>query len=229
MYERLQTDIPYHFTEVKLLRMALTHSSRANEEGGDEGHNERLEFLGDAVLELCVSEELFSRHPEVREGELTALRSSLVSQESLAAIARRLQLNREVILGKGEEAQGGRERDSLLGDALEALIGAIFLDGGYAAAQKVVSELFSAGATKKKAAAAGRDGKSRLQEASQRIFKERPLYSLVDSKGPEHEKIFKVRLRLPDGRNFYASGSSVKRAEQAAALLALKVLEAPAT
>ncbi|MDR3176885.1 MAG: ribonuclease III [Desulfovibrio sp.] len=227
MYEQLQRHIPYRFTEVKLLRTALTHSSHANEEQGSRDHNERLEFLGDAVLELCISEELFLDCPEAREGELTAKRSALVNQENLAAAARRIGLDRYLVLGKGEEAQGGRNRDSLLSDALEALIGAVFLDGGYAAARQAVRGLFAADAAAGKKTTGGKDGKSRLQEASQRLFKERPVYSLVDSKGPEHDKVFKVRLRLPDGRTFSARGSSVKKAEQAAALLALEAVEVP--
>lgn len=224
--ERLQEDIPYRFTQVKLLRSALTHSSFANEQHGGGGeHNERLEFLGDAVLELCISDALFARFPDTREGQLTAMRSRLVNQDSLAALARKIGLEKNLILGKGEEAQGGRGRNSLLSDAFEALLGAIYLDGGYEAARATVEALFAdrwpgdAGAPKSK------DGKSRLQEITQQLFKDRPAYALVGSEGPEHDKVFTVRLELPDTSVFIARGSSVKRAEQTAALQALAVLE----
>ncbi|MDR2077132.1 MAG: ribonuclease III, partial [Desulfovibrio sp.] len=123
--------IPYSFREVRLLRTALTHSSYANERQTGAEHNERLEFLGDAVLELCISDELYRRFPETREGQLTAMRSRLVKQETLAGLARSLGLPQALILGKGEESQGGRDRDSLLSDAFEAVLGAVFLDGGY--------------------------------------------------------------------------------------------------
>ncbi|MDR2123925.1 MAG: ribonuclease III [Desulfovibrio sp.] len=224
MYEQLQLAIPYHFTQVKLLRTALTHSSFANERQEGEEHNERLEFLGDAVLELCISEDLFNGRPDAREGELTAARSRLVNQESLAAAARHVGLDRHLLLGRGEEAQGGRDRDSLLSDALEALLGAIFLDGGYTAARQAVQALFAgrgeAGAVRKGV----RDCKSRLQEATQKIFRERPVYALMDSAGPEHQKVFTVRLTLPDGTGFTAAGAGVKKAEQTAAAFALQYL-----
>lgn len=225
MFERLQRGIPYHFVQVKLLRAAMTHSSYANEQSDGSEHNERLEFLGDAVLELCISEELFRRFPDTREGELTAMRSRLVNQDCLASLARSIGLHEAIELGRGEETQGGRERDSLLSDAFEALLGAIFLDGGYRAAQQTVGRLFASqwpsGGGKPK----NKDGKSRLQEATQQLFKERPAYMLLESAGPEHDKKFTVRLELPDKTVFIAEGSSVKRAEQTAALQALAWIE----
>ena len=225
MFERLQRDIPYHFTQVKLLRAAMTHSSHANEQSEGAEHNERLEFLGDAVLELCISEELYRRFPDAREGELTAMRSRLVNQESLASLARGIGLREAIVLGKGEEAQGGRDRDSLLSDALEALLGAVFLDGGYAAAAQVVKGLFSPKWPTRSGKPKSKDGKSRLQEVTQQLFKERPSYTLLESAGPEHDKVFTVRLELPDKTVFTAEGSSVKRAEQTAALKALAYFE----
>ncbi|MDL2291057.1 ribonuclease III [Desulfovibrio sp. OttesenSCG-928-F20] len=217
-------NIPYSFRQVKLLGEALTHSSYANEQTEGHEHNERLEFLGDAVLELCISDELFRRFPTVREGELTAMRSRLVNQESLAALARRIGLNEKIILGKGEEAQGGRERDSLLSDAFEALLGAIFLDGGFEAARQIVRDLFIDAWPEKSAKAKNKDAKSRLQEVTQQLFRDRPVYALVGSQGPEHDKTFTVRLELPDKSVFTATGSSVKRAEQNAATMALTCL-----
>jgi ribonuclease-3 len=222
MHDRLQKAIPYHFGQVKLLGIALTHSSHANEQQEEVEHNERLEFLGDAVLELCVSEELYRRFPDMREGDLTAMRSRLVNQESLAALARSIGLDQGVVLGKGEEAQKGRERDSLLSDAFEALLGAIFLDGGYGAVRESVRRLFAGRWPAGCGRAKNKDSKSRLQEVTQQFFKERPQYSLVDSSGPEHDKLFTVRLELPDKTVFTATGSSVKKAEQTAAQAALQ-------
>ena len=224
--EKLQEAISYRFGQVKLLALALTHSSYANEQGCD--HNERLEFLGDAVLELAVSEELFNRFPEAPEGALTKLRAKLVSMPSLAEMAKTLGLESYIYLGKGEESQGGRERDSLLSDAFEALLGAVFLDSGYPAARDVVLGLFTPRWPNEVEPPKIRDFKSRLQELTQRDHKTRPIYRLMGSFGPEHEKLFEVEVALPDGRTVLAKGSSVKKAEQAAARTALKLLEIPA-
>lgn len=223
MLKRLQTNIPYEFHHVKLLAAALTHSSAANELGGE--HNERLEFLGDAVLELCISAELYARFPEAREGQLTAMRSRLVNQNTLADIARRLHMDTCLRLGKGEESQGGRDRASLLSDALEALLGAVYLDGGFAAAQTTVAALFSDLWPVQDEEKKVKDAKSHLQEVSQQIYRERPLYTLLGSSGPEHAKLFEVQIELPDKTVFTATGSSVKRAEQAVAEQVLAFLE----
>ena len=218
---QLQRDIPYDFGQVKLLETALTHSSFVNERQEGAEHNERLEFLGDAVLEICVSEELFKRFPNEREGVLTAMRSRLVNQENLAELASGLGLDKCLLLGKGEENQGGRSRSSILSDAFEALLGAIFLDGGFAAAQKTVAGLFGDRLSRPLPPVKGRDHKSRLQELVQRTFKTQPVYTLVEAGGPEHAKVFTVRLELPDGGTITSTGSSIKRAEQQAALDAL--------
>ena len=226
MLNRLQKDIPYRFGQVKLLVAAMTHSSYANEQQDEVEHNERLEFLGDAVLELCISEELYRRFPGIREGDLTAMRSHLVNQESLARLARKIGLDKSIILGRGEEAQGGRERASLLSDAFEALLGAIFLDGGFEAARATVRRLFEESWPDQEVRPKSKDGKSRLQEVTQQLFKARPVYSLINSEGPEHDKRFRVRLELPEGTIFIGEGSSMKRAEQAAAHAALARFEA---
>jgi len=220
--DKLQEAISYRFGQVKLLGMALTHSSYANEQGCV--HNERLEFLGDAVLELAVSEELYRRFPDAPEGALTKLRSKLVSMPALAELARSLQLDVVILLGKGEESQGGRTRDSLLADALEALLGAVFLDGGYAGAQTAVEALFGDLWPEEVEPARARDFKSRLQELTQRENKARPVYRLLGSFGPEHEKLFEVELSLPGGQAVCATGPSVKKAEQSAARKALQAL-----
>ncbi|HEU6438613.1 MAG TPA: ribonuclease III [Nitratidesulfovibrio sp.] len=225
MFEKLQSAIHYAFTDASLLATAMTHSSWANEQQEHVEHNERLEFLGDAVLELCVSEELFARFPAAREGDLTRMRARLVSKPALAELARDLQLELYLRLGRGEESQGGRERSSLLSDALEAMLGAVFLDGGYERARAVVRHVLAARWPSDADGKRSKDYKSRLQEITQKLFRERPVYALMGSSGPEHEKHFEVRLTLPDATVFTAIGPSVKRAEQMAAGLALKDLE----
>ncbi|WP_147819203.1 ribonuclease III [Salidesulfovibrio onnuriiensis] len=216
----LEDCIHHRFSQVKHLEMALTHSSFANEQG-DAMDNERLEFLGDAVLELCISEEAYKRYPHVPEGSLTRIRSNLVKEKSLAAIARDLELERFLRLGKGEELQGGRDRDSLLADAFEAVMGAVFLDGGFEAAKAVIRDIFRERWPETPELPETKDFKSRLQEETQRLFQERPLYVLVDTRGPEHEKIFEVETTLPHGEKFTGAGTSVKKAEQTAARAAL--------
>lgn len=222
----LEEKLGHAFDRPALLELALTHSSWSNEYGMGQKHNERQEFLGDAVLELSVSWELFCRFPGAREGELTKMRALLVSTVSLAQRARELGLDALIKLGKGEENQGGRSRDAVLSDALEAVLAAVYEDGGYEAARESVRRIFAAhwpqAAAKQPRL---KDNKTRLQEAALQLFKERPSYVQLASRGPEHAKIFEVLLRLPDGREFPASGSSCKKAEQEAARLALAALE----
>jgi ribonuclease-3 len=220
----VQEAIHYRFGQVKLLELALAHSSWANEQGRPDMSNERLEFLGDAVLELCVSEEAYRRYPESDEGLLTKLRSRLVKTSTLAGLARRIGLERHLLLGRGEEAQGGRDRDSLLADAFEALLGAVFLDGGFAAARELVGRQFAAHWPDSPQLPGGKDSKSRLQELTQETCRERPVYTLVESSGPEHHKVFEVEVLLPGGERFRAVGPSLKKAEQAAAARAMENL-----
>lgn len=223
-FSKLQEKIGYTFTDQALLHQALTHSSYANEFDTSLAHNERLEFLGDAVLELSVSETLYSRFPQVREGILTNMRSKLVSEPTLARLARRLQLGQCLFLGKGEERQGGRDRDAVLCDALESLFGAIFLDSGYSTVREVIVELFRPLWPAHLPQERKKDFKSRLQELTQKKFQARPTYSLIDSQGPEHAKIYTVELTLPNGSICLASSTSMKKAEQCAAEQALKEL-----
>lgn len=219
----LQECIHHRFAQVKFLTMALTHSSYANEqESADD--NERLEFLGDAVLELCISEEGFKRYPDAPEGQLTRIRSKLVKEKSLADLARGLKLNEYIKLGKGEELQGGRDRDALLADVFEALMGAVFLDAGFEKARRVVLAVFEDQWPEVATLPSTKDYKSWLQEVSQEQFKDRPVYVLVNTHGPEHEKLFDVDVTLPTGDVYNGRGSSVKRAEQTAARKALEAL-----
>lgn len=220
----LQQVISHRFSQVKLLHTALTHSSYANEHDETEEDNERLEYLGDAVLELCMSEILYRRFPEAPEGSLTRMRARLVSEPALADVARELGLSELLKLGKGEDNQGGRERDSLLSDALEAIFGAVFLDGGYPAAQTVVGTVFEERLPESCVTRRAKDCKSSLQELTQERFRERPVYALVDTSGPEHAKVFEITVTLPEGTQITARGSSMKKAEQNAAAKALKFL-----
>ncbi len=220
--ESLQKVLKYTFKNKELLQRALTHSSWSNENKSAQEHNERQEFLGDAVLEVCVSWALYTRFPTAREGDLTCLRSSLVSAPSLASLAREFGIDRSLQLGRGEESQGGRARDNVLADALEAVLGAVFEDGGYGAAYELVTHLFAARWPKDLGNMKKKDFKTQLQEATQSLQKHRPVYNLFKSHGPEHAKVFEVHLTLPDGRIFCASGASVKGAEQEAARMALE-------
>ncbi len=224
-FARLQRSIHHRFSQVKTLALALVHSSHANENPELDQDNERLEFLGDAVLELVVSEELYRRYPEADEGRLTSVRAKMVREKTLVEVARELNLPACLKLGRGEESQGGRERDSILADVLEAVIGAVFLDGGFTAAKGSVLALFEDRWPKTAALPGSKDYKSRLQELTQERFKARPVYFLASSEGPEHTKIFTVKLVLPDGTEVGAQGSSLKKAEQQAAAMALENLE----
>lgn len=220
----LMQRLGHDFADPGLLETALTHSSHANERDDGPGHNERLEFLGDAVLELAVSEALYRDFPDVPEGVLTLMRSKLVSEPTLAELAQALGLNRGILLGKGEENQGGRERPALLSDALEAVFGAIFLDAGFEAAAGAIRRVFAPIWPSGPLVPKVKDHKSRLQEYTQKRHKARPTYVLSRSFGPEHDKRFEVRLTLPDGGEISATGKSVKKAEQRAARLALEGL-----
>lgn len=214
----------YAFANPALLDLALTHSSFAREAAPPVDHNERLEFLGDAVLETCVSAALYARFPNAREGDLTRMRAALVNERALAAAARKLGLGEALKLGVGEEKQGGRDRDSVLSDALEAVLGAVFQDGGLEAAQNCVAWIFEDQWPEKEPGPAENDVKSRLQEVTYKIFKAYPVYSSLRESGPEHAKIYEVEVKLPNGARFRASNGGRKKAERDAAAKALAAL-----
>lgn len=224
MFEEVESAVGYVFRDKNLLAEALTHSSYANEQGGHNQHNERLEFLGDAVLELCVSSELFTMFPDVREGDLTRMRAKIVSQPFLTELARERKVDVALLLGKGEANQGGRDRPSLLSDAFEALLGAVYLDGGFDAATTVVRTVFAGKWPVWKTGSPAKDCKSLLQEMTQQKWKERPVYNLIGSSGPEHAKVFTVQVILPDNLTFTSDGPNLKRAEQLVAYRALEHL-----
>lgn len=205
---------------VDLVDQALTHRSYAFEKTpASPVHNERLEFLGDAVLGLVIAEALFRRHPRLPEGKLAPLKGRLVSEEALAERGRELGVGDLVLLGHGEDLSGGRRRDSILADCLEALIGAIYLAEGLEVARRFIERLceeeLSVGAEQRK------DAKSELQELAQELLGVTPTYELVDSFGPPHERTFVMEVRLGERGVARGNGSSKQRAEQQAARLAL--------
>lgn len=220
-YIELQKKLNYTFKNISLLETALTHSSYVNENSNTE-HNERLEFLGDAVLEIHISEELYKRFPNAREGILTHFRSALVNEKSLAEIARKLDIPRYLLLGTGEENQGGRKRPALIADAFEAVLGAIYLDSDFAASKKFVLNLFQEKFPQQETVIQKKSYKTLLQEFTQAHFKHTPEYILVGQSGPEHDKTFTVSYVSPQGFTVTASHSSIKKAEHEAAKLALE-------
>ena len=216
----LEEKLGYTFKNSKLLANALTHSSYANEARNGITSNERLEFLGDSVLSLIVSDYLFKEFSNIPEGELTKLRASLVCEKSLCGFSRELELGKYLKLGKGEDKNGGRDRDSILADAFEALLAAIYLDGGMEAARKHVIN-FVLRELKQTDDEVFKDYKTALQEIIQRNPEESVTYILTGESGPDHNKVFEVEVHLNSNVIGKGSGSSKKRAEQMAAKQAL--------
>lgn len=213
----------YVFRDMSLLQKAFTHTSYAFEQGQDmQSDNETLEFLGDAVLDLTVGYALITRFPDLREGELTRLRAALVQEGHLAAMARDIRLGEHLLLGKGEDASKGREKSSILSCAFEAVMGAVFLDGGYEAARRVVEALVVPYINEKKEAMYLADSKSRLQEMIQEKHNEGPVYILEKAEGPDHAKIFHVSVRFQDKILARGTARSKKEAEQQAAAEAIR-------
>lgn len=211
--------IGYHFNNQGLLRQALTHSSYANERHMKKhSDNERLEFLGDAVLEVTSSEFLYQKYPDYSEGELTKLRASLVCEPTLAFCTRAIDLGKYLYLGKGEDLTGGRNRKSILSDALEAVIGAIFLDGGFANAKEFIHRFILKDLENKKLFF---DSKTILQEIVQANFKEVISYHLIGEEGPDHNKTFRVAVHIGEDEYGVGEGRTKKAAEQEAAYISI--------
>lgn len=210
-----QKIIGYQFKNKNLLRQALTHSSFANEKHMHKlSDNERLEFLGDAVLELISSEYLYKNYPKSPEGDLTKLRASIVCEPTLALCTKELDLGKYIFLGKGEDMTGGRKRKSILSDALEAVIGAIYIDGGFANAKEFILRFILTDIEHKQLFY---DSKTILQEIVQAEFKEELIYCLVKEEGPDHDKIFVVEAYIGDKMIGTGEGRTKKSAEQEAA------------
>ncbi len=219
----LEQKLGYKFNNINLLKNALTHSSYANEVRNGFSSNERLEFLGDSVLSIVVSDYIYKHYPNMPEGELTKLRASLVCEKSLCTFSRELELGSYLMLGKGEDKGGGRERDSILADAFEAVLAAIYLDGGMEPARRHVMN-FVLRELKHTDDEVFKDYKTALQEIIQRNPEESVTYILIDESGPDHDKSFTVEVRLNSNVIGKGTGKNKKRAEQMAAKEALMLM-----
>lgn len=223
--KKLEQVIGYSFKNHRYLEIAITHSSYANESRERKlKSNERLEFLGDSVLGLVSAAYLFGEYPDVMEGELTKMRSALVCEGALCSCARDIGLGEYLRLGKGEESGGGRERPSILADAMEALIGAVYLDAGFDTARKFIMERVIFPGEKRMGRAAITDYKTALQEIVQKNHGEVLSYRLIDSCGPDHQKSFSVEVLLNSNVIGKGVGHSKKEAEQMAAKEALELM-----
>ena len=211
----LERRLDYTFKRPELLRIALTHPSAAV---GVDLHYERLEFLGDAVLDLAIADLLMRQLPEAKEGVLSKERASIVNGRTLAAKALEVGVGQALRLGKGEEKSGGREKISILAASFEAIIGAIYTDGGLKPAQRVIEDLFARDVG---GPSVERDYKTELQEIAYRRFRSQPVYELVSSRGPDHAKMFTTRIRIAGRELGTGEGGSKKQSEQSAARAAL--------
>lgn len=219
----LEKTLDYTFNNKELLTQALIHSSYANEHKNTVD-NERLEFLGDAVLELAISEYIYLKYPTLPEGEMTRLRASVVCEGTLAKHAMELDLGSNMLMGRGEERNGGRSRESILSDAVEAVIAAIYLDGGYQQSRKFILRLLGGEIDHMSKNFWKNDCKTYLQELLQKDSRLPIEYNVIDEKGPDHDKVFVVELRHGNKLLSRGEGHSKKEAEQNAALHALETM-----
>jgi ribonuclease-3 len=216
----LQSRLDYHFRNDGLLALALTHRS------AEKNHNQRLEFLGDAVLGFIVAEELYQRYPDAPEGDLSQLRAALVNRETLSGLARDLELGELLVLGQGERKSGGHRRDSILCDAMEALLGAVYLDGGAEACRGCILRLLHERLAQDPADGSSKDPKTRLQELMQAGAHALPDYQVVAIRGEEHEQEFEVSCSIaPLAHSTSGTGRTRRLAEQQAARQALLMLQ----
>lgn len=221
--EDIQRVVGYRFNNINLLKMAMTHSSYVNDRKLNKiNSNERLEFLGDAVLELISSEFLYDEYPEKPEGELTKLRAGLVSESPLAAVAADIELGKYILLGKGEDNTGGRKRESITSDAVEALLGAIYLDGGIEPAREFVLKFILNDIDNKKMFY---DSKTTLQEIVQKYKLGTLNYELIREEGPDHQKVYEVNCMIDSKVVGNGTGKTKKAAQQQAAFDAIKKLK----
>lgn len=220
--DKVQATIGYHFRDESLLRLALTHRSYSHTVLSDEASNERLEFLGDSVLGLVVAHELYRDHPDIMEGKLTQAKALLVNESTLASIGKRIGLNRYLLLSPEEDRSGGRDRPSIISDAFESVIGAVYLDGGLDAARDIVLRLIYSRREALARDASRRNFKGDLLEYAQALGAGMPRYDVISEDGPDHEKVFRVVVHIDGDKVGYGSGSSKKEAEQKAAAAALE-------
>ena len=225
MFTEIEKNIGYNFNNKALLKNALTHSSYSHELmiGKERGvDNERLEFLGDAVLELLSSEFLYEKYPALPEGKLSKLRASMVCEAPLAACARKIKIDEYILLGKGEKLNHGEKRDSILSDAFEAVIGAIYLDGGLEPARKFVVDNVMVNAENTKLF---HDSKTELQMIVQGIWQTVPVYDVISEEGPPHDRTYTVSCKINGTEYGTGKGTSKKNAQQEAAKEAMERLE----
>ena len=222
MYEEIQKEIGYKYKNIKLLEIALTHSSYANEKGTGLRCNERLEFLGDSVLGFITAEYFFKNCKDVPEGDLTKLRASTVCEKSLYVFAKEINLGKYLMLGNGEANSGGRERASILADAFEAVIASLYLDGGIEVARKFVLRFVAKAIETHKVSF--EDYKTKLQEVIQKNPEEKLTYVLINESGPDHNKVFEVEVHLNSNVIGRGVGRTKKHAEQEAAREALELM-----
>lgn len=225
-FDELQTRVGYRFNDLSLLRLALTHPSIAQDAGVSQENNQRLEFLGDAVIQLVLSRELYDRYPEHDEGTMTKARAQLVRRETLTKQSAALNLGPMLIISRGEELNGGRQRPSMLADAFEAVVGAIFQDGGYDHARTFILNTFRPIISELEVATATSNPKGDLQEVLQSISADAPQYRLLSSSGPDHDKSFECAVIHKGEEIGRGSGKSKKLAESQAATVALERLRA---
>jgi ribonuclease III len=234
LLDQLEAHLHYHFKDAEVLRLALSHKSHANE-GRKKGvskedfvrlHNERLEFLGDSVLGLVISDFLSEKFPVADEGRLSKMRSALVKEETLAQVARSIRLGEFLLLGKGEESTQGRDKDSILASCYEAVLGAIYLDGGLPAVFETARQHFQPFLDDGSLVSLQQDTKTLLQEFCQARYRKSPQYRVVSEEGPDHEKLFEVMVSVDEHKR-YGKGRNKKEAEQAAARFLLESLQLP--
>ncbi len=222
----LEHQLGYRFKNIDFLRESLQHSSYVNEQRDPAlRDNERLEFLGDAVLDLVITHILMKHFPESREGDLSRMRATIVNESQLSLVAQGLNLGQHLLLGRGEALSNGQEKSSILADALEAVIAAVYLDGGLEAGFEVIERQFSEIISQLGDKLAVEDFKSRLQELVQVRYRTIPHYEVVAESGPDHDKTFEVSLSIGSFLTTHGTGKSKKAAEQAAAGVALEKLE----
>ncbi len=223
---RLEKKLSYSFHDIGLLSTSLTHRSYVNEnQQPGVSDNERFEFLGDSILGACVSDLIIKKYSGLSEGDLTKIRSVLVCEESLAEIARHLGIGDCLLIGRGEENAGSRNKESFLANALEAVVAALYLDSDYNNVKNMIDELFKPLLEKDNLKTDYSDYKTALQELCQKKYRTTPMYMVVDSSGPEHAKVFEVKVVIINKLTEYGRGKSKKEAEKHAAQKALDILQ----
>jgi ribonuclease-3 len=225
MSKELAKELNIQFNDFSLLKRALTHRSYLNENRGVEKSNERLEFLGDAVLELIISDYLYKKYPNRPEGDLTSFRSAIVRTESLAEASRELNYGKYLRMAKGEEESGGRDKDYILANTFESVLGAIYIDQGYEVCKDLVERILISKIDYIVEHRLDIDSKTKIQERAQAEYKETPTYEVIEEHGPDHDKEFVVVVKIGDRVLGQGKGASKQKAEEAAAENGLKYIE----